>query len=63
MEKPDTKSKKICPTCGHEFEAPGDPKLRPSHYPFCCDRCQWVDLGKWLMGQYRISEDPPPGDK
>jgi endogenous inhibitor of DNA gyrase (YacG/DUF329 family) len=27
--------------------------------PFCCQRCQQIDLGKWLSGAYVIS-DPLP---
>lgn len=23
-------------------------------FPFCCRRCQVVDLGRWLGGEYRI---------
>lgn len=44
--------------------------------PFCCERCKAIDLGRWLTGEYRISEDasevpmsekdsdgePPPAD-
>ncbi len=22
--------------------------------PFCSDRCKWVDLGRWLRGDYVI---------
>ncbi len=41
-------------------------------YPFCCERCQLVDLGRWLNEEYRIPveddeiEDesrPPPQEK
>ena len=24
--------------------------------PFCCDRCQWRDLGRWFNEEYRVSE-------
>jgi len=24
------------------------------HRPFCCERCQLVDLGSWTEGRYRI---------
>ena len=24
-------------------------------FPFCSDRCQRIDLGKWAMGVYKIS--------
>ena len=29
---------------------PGD-----EDFPFCSDRCRKIDLGKWAMGEYRIS--------
>ena len=48
-----------CPTCGMVFEVERreDAKTRP----FCSDRCQQVDLGKWLDGTYRTSESLDPG--
>ena len=24
-------------------------------FPFCCERCQMVDLGKWLNEEHRLS--------
>jgi hypothetical protein len=24
-------------------------------FPFCSDRCRRIDLGKWAMGEYKIS--------
>lgn len=38
-----------CPICAKE----SDPKYRP----FCSRRCADVDLGKWLMGSYAISDE------
>lgn len=35
-----------CPMCGQ----PSDRK----YYPFCSERCQNRDLGKWLSGNYAI---------
>ena len=29
-------------------------------FPFCSSRCRLVDLGKWINGEYKISE--PAGD-
>jgi len=29
---------------------------RPSYYPFCSERCQLIDLGKWLDEEYRVTE-------
>jgi endogenous inhibitor of DNA gyrase (YacG/DUF329 family) len=37
---------KPCPICGK----PRDPK----HAPFCSRRCQDIDLGRWLKGNYVI---------
>ncbi|MCA1649393.1 MAG: DNA gyrase inhibitor YacG [Acidobacteria bacterium] len=28
--------------------------------PFCSERCQLVDLGRWLAEDYRIASTPPP---
>ena len=38
-----------CPICN----APADPDAQT--FPFCSDRCQKIDLGKWLDGKYIIS--------
>ena len=30
--------------------------------PFCSDRCQKIDLGRWLKGVYAIpTDEPAPG--
>lgn len=42
-----------CPVCGK----PADERFRP----FCSARCQQVDLGRWLAGDYAIPGDPPEG--
>lgn len=44
-----------CPICGGK-NAFFDPPIGP----FCSDRCQLVDLGKWLGEEYRISEPLRP---
>ena len=41
-----------CPRCGKEAEMTGNP-----FRPFCSDRCQVIDLGNWISGTYRISEE------
>jgi uncharacterized protein len=50
-----------CPTCrGAVAVAPP----RPRWFPFCSERCQWIDLGKWLDEEYRVpdpSSEPDPG--
>jgi len=46
-----------CPTCKKPSRKEGN-KL----YPFCSERCQLVDLGRWLDEEYRIpdSGETPP---
>ena len=39
-----------CPVCGEAAAAP--------HHPFCSARCQDVDLGRWLKGNYAIPGRP-----
>lgn len=31
-------------------------------FPFCCDRCRKIDLGKWLDGKYLISRPVEESD-
>jgi uncharacterized protein len=38
-----------CPTCRSEAQWEGNP-----HRPFCCERCQLIDLGAWTTERYRI---------
>ena len=38
-----------CPTCGMLV------RHSDEDFPFCCDRCRKIDLGKWAMGVYKIS--------
>lgn len=54
-----------CRTCGK----PATPGSKS--FPFCCDRCRWVDLGQWMTESYRIpdrgpivdtSDEPDAGD-
>ena len=47
-----------CPTCRSTFRAPTR-KDAPFH-PFCSYRCKMVDLGKWLTGEYGVSEPLKP---
>jgi endogenous inhibitor of DNA gyrase (YacG/DUF329 family) len=44
-----------CPTC----HSPSDYFAKPVG-PFCSDRCQMVDLGKWMNEEYRVSESLKP---
>jgi uncharacterized protein len=38
-----------CPTCKRASTREAN-----KAYPFCCERCQLVDLGRWLNEEYRI---------
>lgn len=51
MSNKDPKDVRIlrCPICRTLVTASGE------DYPFCSDRCQQIDLGKWASGVYRIS--------
>ena len=44
-----------CPTCGKPSEWKDNP-----FRPFCSERCQLVDLGKWVEGEYRVPGEPLP---
>jgi endogenous inhibitor of DNA gyrase (YacG/DUF329 family) len=46
-----------CPTCRGVAVKDGN-KL----FPFCSERCQLVDLGRWLTEEYRIPEEPADGN-
>ncbi|MFK7877933.1 MAG: DNA gyrase inhibitor YacG [Paracoccaceae bacterium] len=43
-----------CPICKSET----DPEIRP----FCSQRCADIDLGRWMMGSYRIETEDPAED-
>jgi uncharacterized protein len=49
-----------CPTCKKESLRQGN-----AFFPFCCERCKLVDLGRWIGEEYRVPADeaPPVGDQ
>lgn len=49
-----------CPICSRVFEVQALGDL-PS-FPFCCERCRLVDLGRWIDGSYALPDkaNPPP---
>ncbi len=49
-------SESKCPIC----DKPTGPDA-PT-FPFCCERCQKIDLGKWLDGKYIISRPVEQSD-
>ena len=46
-----------CPTCGKPVERKDN-----SFRPFCSERCQLVDLSRWVEGDYRVPGEPIPPD-
>jgi uncharacterized protein len=42
-----------CPTCRRVAVKDGN-----KVFPFCSERCQLVDLGRWLTEEYRVPEEP-----
>jgi uncharacterized protein len=52
-----------CPICekgmalapGRLVEKPDRGGVLWPHWPFCSRRCQLIDLGRWLAGEYRIA--------
>ena len=47
-----------CPTCGKPVEWKENP-----FRPFCSERCQLVDLGRWVEGEYRVPGEPVTQDQ
>ncbi len=41
-----------CPIC--KKPVADDEPNQPAAYPFCCDRCKLIDLGRWLDGKYAV---------
>jgi endogenous inhibitor of DNA gyrase (YacG/DUF329 family) len=42
----------ICPTC--RAKVTKDPARPNKLFPFCSERCHEIDLGRWLLEDYRI---------
>ncbi|MDV2077049.1 DNA gyrase inhibitor YacG [Marinobacter xestospongiae] len=48
-----------CPTCKKSLEWDEANPYRP----FCCKRCQLIDLGAWANEEYRVpAENADPSD-
>jgi endogenous inhibitor of DNA gyrase (YacG/DUF329 family) len=41
-----------CPICKKPVEPAKEGER--SYFPFCCERCKLIDLGRWLNGAYQI---------
>jgi endogenous inhibitor of DNA gyrase (YacG/DUF329 family) len=42
----------ICPICKNKTTWEENPWR-----PFCSERCKLVDLGKWVIGDYKIEDE------
>ena len=49
-----------CPICKQGINIEGE--VEPKFFPFCSERCQWVDLGVWLSEGYTIEGSFKPAD-
>jgi endogenous inhibitor of DNA gyrase (YacG/DUF329 family) len=47
-----------CPICKKQVEIPKPGEQRPQWFPFCSEKCKFIDLGKWLDSDYRIEAEP-----
>jgi len=45
-----------CPTCKEPVAT--EPDERPAEFPFCSARCRFVDLHRWLSGEYAVPGPP-----
>lgn len=45
--------KSVCVKCKKEFDREGT-----AYFPFCSKRCQALDFGAWVTGQYSIPAGP-----
>ena len=52
MSSSDKKTTARCPTCRGPSTKEGN-----KVFPFCSNRCQLVDLGRWLEEDYRVPEE------
>jgi len=53
--------KNRCPVCRKVMDKASWQNSREGgFYPFCCNRCRMLDLGKWFDGDYRIPVEVRP---
>ncbi|MGA2323502.1 MAG: DNA gyrase inhibitor YacG [Sedimentisphaerales bacterium] len=53
--------KSRCPVCRKVMDETTRQSSREGgFYPFCCNRCRMIDLGKWFDGDYRIPVEVRP---
>lgn len=51
----------LCPICKKPVVEPAPDQPRGS-FPFCCERCKLIDLGRWLDGKYQIAAEISPDE-
>ncbi|TET37147.1 MAG: DNA gyrase inhibitor YacG [Planctomycetota bacterium] len=51
-----------CPICHKPLTKNAASKKLNPFYPFCCEPCKLIDLGKWLDGEYGISDSLLPDE-
>ncbi len=51
-----------CPICRKPVAHPPKTPELAKVLPFCSERCQLIDLGRWLDGRYQIPADRDDGD-
>lgn len=54
---PNPHARLTCPTCGRRFLL--DETDTP---PFCSERCQLIDLGRWLDEEHGLPYEGEPGE-
>ena len=57
MSVPEPHSRLSCPTCGRRFLIDETPTP-----PFCSERCQLIDLGRWLSEDLGLPFEGEPGE-
>jgi endogenous inhibitor of DNA gyrase (YacG/DUF329 family) len=50
----------FCRICDRKL--PSQAKEKSTWYPFCSQRCRWMDLGKWFNEEYGLAEGKDPPD-
>jgi len=45
-----------CPVCSKSYTIAAVAEL--TSFPFCCERCRLIDLGRWAAGRYAIPDEP-----
>jgi uncharacterized protein len=50
----------LCPSC--RKVVPLEEGLRPTTVPFCSERCQLTDLGRWFSDEYTVPAPIGPDD-